>query len=223
MQPLLQPLANSVRAQPHQGWLWCVWVARLGDKFGSPVTFCSWLTTPQTLIFVEFTWPQNEAPFHPPANSTQAQPYDSWLWYVWIFRLSGSTKFGPPVGFGYALQLPPPPQLAKICPKMHSTKQSCRSIAWLNLAKPSHLGINCGVAVEQPWGYSLILPSDFVRGHRGGWWGAPWFLCSRCSFTWQWLCDVMCRSNTRFLESFSNTKPYICRQHSNPTQTNSIL
>jgi hypothetical protein len=45
---------------------------------------------------------------------------------------------------------------------MHSTKQSRRSIARPNLTKPSHLGVECGVAVERTQGFSLILPSGFV-------------------------------------------------------------
>jgi hypothetical protein len=56
--------------------------------------------------------------------------------------------------FGYGSSTPP---LAKIRPKMHWTKQSRRSFA-PNPTRPSHPEINCGVAVEQPQGFIIILP-----------------------------------------------------------------
>ncbi len=31
---------------------------------------------------------------------------------------------------------------------------------------PCHPDINCGVVVEHPQGFSIILPSNFVRRHR---------------------------------------------------------
>jgi hypothetical protein len=55
--------------------------------------------------------------------------------------------------FGYGSSTPPP---AEFCPKMHWTKQSCRSFAQPN---PD---VDCGVAVERPQGFSIILPRAYV-------------------------------------------------------------
>jgi hypothetical protein len=49
--------------------------------------------------------------------------------------------------FGYGSSTPPP---AKIRPKMHFTKQSCRSFARTNSTKPSHPDVDCGIEVEHP-------------------------------------------------------------------------
>jgi hypothetical protein len=64
--------------------------------------------------------------------------------------------------FDYGSSTPLP---AKIRPKMHSTKQSRRSFARPNPTNPSHQHIKCGVVVEHPQWFSIILPSGFVREH----------------------------------------------------------
>ncbi len=84
------------------------------------------------------------------------------LWYVWISQPSWLIKFSLPV----AIWLSSTPPLVEICSKMHSTKQSRHFFAWPNTAKPSHPNINCGVVVEYLGGFSILLPSNFVRGHR---------------------------------------------------------
>jgi hypothetical protein len=57
------------------------------------------------------------------------------------------------------------PLTAEICPKMHSTKQSRCSFARPNPTNPSHQDIECAVVVEHLQGFSIILPSGFIRGH----------------------------------------------------------
>jgi hypothetical protein len=64
--------------------------------------------------------------------------------------------------FDYGSSTPLP---AEICPKMHFTKQSRRSFAPPNPTNPSHQDVKCGVVVEHPRWFSIILPSGFVRGH----------------------------------------------------------
>jgi hypothetical protein len=63
--------------------------------------------------------------------------------------------------FDYGSSTPLP---AEIGPKMHSTKQSRRSIARLNPTNPSHQDIECGVVVEHPQWFSIILPSGLSEG-----------------------------------------------------------
>ncbi len=105
-QLLLHPLANSARAQPRPGWLWCVWGVRLGgpDKFGPPVTICLWITTPQTSIFVKWMQPQNGAAFPFPCQFRPCPAMQRLIVVHLNFWPGGLTKFCPPVAFGYALQ-----------------------------------------------------------------------------------------------------------------------
>ncbi len=78
--------------------------------------------------------------------------FTKWIVQIW------------PDGRVWLCVTPPPPQTAKICPKI--TPQYKAAVPLPGQTKPSHPGINSDDAVEHLQGFSLILASSFVRGHR---------------------------------------------------------